>query len=102
MLTPTQPLVYDTPDDLVRRLRPQVDGVVLLNGLNRATFLPQVWHTVPDPEQFLSMLCQKLGTRPDAWRHEHLEVETYQVEEFRETGVRAEPNLDEPAARPTP
>ncbi len=102
VLTPTQPLEYDTPDDLLRRLRPQVDGVVLLSGLNRATFLPQVWNTVPDPEQFLSMLCQKLGAQPDAWRHEHLDVETYQVEEFRETDLRAEPHLDEPAARPTP
>ncbi len=102
VLTPTQPLEYDTPDDLLGRLRPHVDGVVLLDGLNRATFLPQVWNTVPDPELFLSMLCQKLGVRPDTWRHEHLDVETYQVEEFREADFRAEPNLDEPAARPTP
>jgi len=66
--------------------------VLELNGLSRATFLPQVWNTVPDPERFLSMLCQKLGTQPDAWRHEHFDVETYQVEEFSESAMRAEPD----------
>ncbi len=102
VLTPTQPLDYDTPDDLLQRLRPHVDGVVLRQGINRATFLPQVWDTVPEPERFLSMLCQKLGVQPDTWQHAHLGVETYQVEEFRESEFRSEANLDEPAASPTP
>lgn len=101
VLTPTEALDYDSPDDLLRRLRPHVDGVVLRQGMNRATFLPQVWNTVPEPAEFLSMLCQKLGARPDAWRQSHLDVEIYQVEEFRESEFRAEPNLDEPAARRT-
>jgi AmmeMemoRadiSam system protein A len=101
VLTPPEPLAYDAPDDLLRRLRPNVDGVVLRHGPYRATFLPQVWHTVPDPEQFLSMLCEKLGEPPDAWRRIHLEVEIYQVEEFNEPEFRAELGLDQPAQRPT-
>jgi AmmeMemoRadiSam system protein A len=102
VLTPTQPLAYESPEDLKRKLRPGVDGVVLRKGLNRATFLPQVWHMVPDPEQFLSMLCQKLGAKPDAWRRAHLDVEIYQVEEFSEPELRAQPGIDQPAARSTP
>jgi AmmeMemoRadiSam system protein A len=100
VLTPSQPLAYESPEDLVRKLRP-VDGVVLRKGMNRATFLPQVWQTVPDPEQFLSMLCQKLGAQPDAWRRAHLEVETYQVEEFSEPEFRSPPNIDQPTSRST-
>ncbi len=102
VLTEPAPLEYATPEELLRRLRPHVDGVVLRQGLSRATFLPQVWENVPEPEQFLALLCQKLGARPDAWRREHLQVETYQVEEFREPEFEeARAGLDHPAERPT-
>jgi uncharacterized protein len=102
VLSAPAPLDYATLADLLRRLRPHVDGVVLRQGLRRATFLPQVWENVPEPEQFLAMLCQKLGVPPDAWRREHLVVETYQVEEFREPEVKeARTGLDHPAQRPT-
>ena len=100
VLTPPVPLAYQSPDDLLRMLRPHVDGVVLRKGMNRATFLPQVWETVPDPGQFLTMLSQKLGASPDAWRRDHLEVETYQVEEFSEPEFKVEPGRDDPVSRP--
>lgn len=102
VLTKPAPLAYDSPDDLLRKLRPHVDGVVLRQGSNRATFLPQVWESVPEPAQFLSMLCQKLGAPPDAWRRGHLEVDIYQVEEFSEPELKAPPGIDNPAERPTP
>src|SRR5258708_3519918 len=60
VLTEPAPLEYATPEELLRRLRPHVDGVVLRQGLSRATFLPQVWENVPEPEQFLPLLRQKL------------------------------------------
>jgi AmmeMemoRadiSam system protein A len=94
VLTPPEPLAYDTPASLPGRLRPLVDGVVLRQGPQRATFLPQVWEHVPDPEQFLSLLCQKLGARPDAWRHTHLDVEIYQVEKFTESEFKAEAGVE--------
>jgi AMMECR1 domain-containing protein len=61
-----------------------VDGVVLSDGRNGATFLPQVWEQLPDPAEFLSHLCQKMGARSDLWRRKVLSVEIYQVEEFEE------------------
>jgi AmmeMemoRadiSam system protein A len=79
VLTPPQPLDFDSPDDLLNRLRPGVDGVTLKLDARRATFLPQVWDSYPDPEIFLSLLAQKMGQAPDAWRHPRLEVETYQA-----------------------
>ena len=84
VLTEPQPLKYDSPADLPRLLRPEVDGVILSQGFRRATFLPQVWERVPDPEMFLSMLCEKMGVHPDAWRRAKLEVQIYQVEKFAE------------------
>ena len=79
VLTPPQPLAFDHPDELLHRLRPGVDGVTLKLDTRRATFLPQVWESYPDPEIFLSLLAQKMGQAPEAWRHPRLEVEIYQA-----------------------
>ncbi|TLN23663.1 AmmeMemoRadiSam system protein A, partial [bacterium] len=83
-LTQPQPLEYSSPEDLVARLRPGVDGVILRDGLHRATFLPQVWEKLPEPSAFLSHLCAKMGAAENAWRKKRLTVLTYQVEEFHE------------------
>lgn len=78
VLTPMQPLVYHSPTDLIHKLRPEVDGVTLVYGDYRATFLPQVWERIPTPEIFLNMLCQKMGLRASAWREYPMDVYTYQ------------------------
>lgn len=83
-LTVPAPLEYSDPDDLLAKLRPGVDGVILRDGWRRATFLPQVWEKIPDKAEFLDNLCYKMGVPPDTWRHKHLEVLVYQVEEFHE------------------
>jgi uncharacterized protein len=83
-LTPPQRFVYTSPEELIQGLRPHIDGVVLRDGFRRSTFLPQVWEKIPDPAQFLSQLCQKMGAPANLWRRKTLEVYTYQVEEFRE------------------
>jgi AmmeMemoRadiSam system protein A len=82
----TQPieLQFEGPGDLLDKLRPGVDGVVLRDSIRRATFLPQVWEKVPRTEDFLDHLCIKMGAHPGLWREKHLEVFTYQVEEFKE------------------
>jgi AmmeMemoRadiSam system protein A len=83
-LTRPQPLKYDRPDELLKLLRPNIDGVILRDGMRRATFLPQVWDKIPDPQDFLEELCMKMGAQPDLWHRKKLEVLTYQVEEFHE------------------
>jgi AmmeMemoRadiSam system protein A len=83
-LTAPRLLVHETPDELLAGLRPGVDGVVLRDGLRRATFLPQVWEKIPDPVEFLEHLCLKMGESPNLWRRKNIEVLTYQVEEFHE------------------
>jgi AmmeMemoRadiSam system protein A len=83
-LTVPQPVEYAEPGDLLSQLRPHIDGVILRDGMRRATFLPQVWEKIPAKEAFLENLCMKMGAAPDAWRKKHLEVLTYQVEEFHE------------------
>ncbi len=83
-LTPARPLEYKDPEDLLARLHPCVDGVILRDGVRRATFLPQVWEQVPQKDEFLSHLCMKMGASADLWKTKKLGVQTYQVEEFHE------------------
>jgi AmmeMemoRadiSam system protein A len=84
VLTEPKPLHYTDPEDLLRKLRPGVDGVILSRGFASATFLPQVWDQLPDREEFLSHLCMKAGLPGDAWRRERLDVMTYQVQSLEE------------------
>jgi uncharacterized protein len=83
-LTRPVPLEYTDAQDLLSKLRPHVDGVILRDSYHQATFLPQVWEKIPNPAEFLGNLCYKMGMEPDAWVHKHFEVLIYQVEEFHE------------------
>lgn len=83
-LTPPLPLDYRCPEELLTLLRPGKDGVVLRDGIRRATFLPQVWEKISDPSYFLGYLCQKMGAEMSLWQYKKLQVFTYQVEEFHE------------------
>ena len=84
-LTRPIPLEYKDAKDLLSKLRPHVDGVILQDGFHRATFLPQVWEKIPEAAAFLDNLCYKMGVNSSVWRSKHLEVLTYQVEEFHES-----------------
>jgi uncharacterized protein len=83
-LTEPQELDYTSGEDLLKKLRPHVDGVILKHGPRRATFLPQVWEKISDPAEFLDQLCYKMGARPNLWQDTKLQVYLYQVEEFHE------------------
>lgn len=89
VLTNPVPLDLKTPTDLPHLIRPGVDGVTLIRQPLRATFLPQVWDRVPDPVEFLNLLCQKMGLPRRAWSITRMTVETYQVEDFSECELAA-------------
>jgi len=84
-LTRPVPLEYKDAADLLSKLRPHVDGVILRDAFGRrATFLPQVWEKIPDAAEFMNNLCYKMGVSDNVWRIKHFEVLVYQVEEFHE------------------
>jgi len=84
ILSEPLPLEYRDSRDLIRKLRVNVDGVIIRKGHISATFLPQVWEQLPRPEKFLAHLCIKAGLPSDAWKSSELEVLTYQVQNFEE------------------
>jgi AmmeMemoRadiSam system protein A len=84
VLTVPKKLEYEGVDDLLSKLRPNIDGVILRKGENEATYLPQVWENLPEKDEFLGTLCAKAGMHHAEWRKGELEVLTYQAEVFQE------------------
>ena len=84
ILTEPKPLPYTDANDLLSKLRPGIDGLIIRRGYHQATFLPQVWKQLPGKKDFLTHLCLKAGLAGDAWVYNELEVQTYQVQAFEE------------------
>jgi MEMO1 family protein len=84
VLSNPAPLEYQDSTDLLNKIRPNIDGVILSKGPFSATFLPQVWSQLPRKEDFLGHLCQKAGLASNAWQTDKLEIKTYQVQYFEE------------------
>ena len=83
VLTEPQPLAFSSPDDLLAKLQPGRDGVVLRVNGRTSTFLPQVWAQLPDKVAFLNQLSMKAGAAPDDWRKPGTQVLLYRVEAFK-------------------
>ena|GEM_PF-866266 len=78
-------LRFDSANDLENKLTPFVDGVILSIDEEISTYLPSVWETFPDPDEFLSRLSIKAGWDADRWRTEPFPtIQTYHVYEFGE------------------
>lgn len=83
LLSPPETLSFDSEADALAQLRPYQDGVVLHFGRQRATFLPQVWEQLPQPQDFMAQLKCKAGLPADFWSDE-IRLERYGVQKWRE------------------
>lgn len=81
LLTPPERLIVESRKDLLSKLRTGLDGVLLEDPPRRATFLPQVWDILPEPDDFLDELLLKGGFSRDHWSNT-LQVFRYTVLEF--------------------
>lgn len=79
ILTPAEPIVFTSEQDLINQLQPGIDGLILQEGYRRGTFLPSVWESLPKPEEFLRHLKQKAGLPPDYWS-DSIRVSRYRTE----------------------
>lgn len=84
VLSVPEPLPFSSPEDLLGKLQPHRDGVLLKIGERGATFLPQVWEQLPDKVEFLNHLSQKAGCPAAAWRGKEATVSVYHAEAFAE------------------
>ena len=81
VLSPLERVPVTSERELLSALRPRVDGLLLALGASRATFLPVVWESLPDPLEFVRQLKLKAGWRSDFWSPQ-IEVWRYQTESF--------------------
>ncbi|HYM35256.1 MAG TPA: AmmeMemoRadiSam system protein A [Steroidobacteraceae bacterium] len=95
ILSPLEPVIVSSEEQLLEMLRPRVDGLVLERDESRATFLPDVWEQLPDPRDFLYHLKQKAGWPATSWSP-HIKVQRYTTESF---GERESEELVEIASR---
>lgn len=90
VLTPPEPMQFEDEADLLRQLRPAVDGLVLEDGPFRGTFLPSVWESLPEPVQFLRHLKQKAGLAQQHWSPT-VRIRRYTVEDIESEPPRRIP-----------
>ena len=84
--------LLDTPEamnfkdgaDALAQLRPGLDGLILTHGNRRATFLPQVWESLPEPQRFMSQLKLKAGLPAYFW-DDDISLARYGVQKWKET-----------------
>jgi len=79
LLSTPKPLQFADEADLLSQLRVGEDGVILEADGRRATYLPQVWESIPDKRQFMRELARKAGMADDVrlgrcrvWRYQVL------------------------------
>lgn len=93
VLAPCERVEVACEEELLARLVPGRDGLVLAWHGARATFLPKVWEQVDGPRDFLGRLRRKAGWPADFWAAD-LEIWRY------ETEVIGPERLATPGARP--
>lgn len=76
-------LEYSDYEDLLKKVRPFVDGLILHHGAYQGTFLPQVWEQLPHAEQFLQHLSMKAGANPSIYA-QHPTIYRYEVEHIKD------------------
>jgi len=84
LLDASEPMQFDDEAQALAQLRPGIDGLILRHGHRRATFLPQVWESLPEPRQFLAQLKLKAGLAADFW-DEDISLARYGVQKWKET-----------------
>lgn len=92
ILSQPRELKYSDKDDLLDKIVPFEDGLIINKSYHQATFLPQVWEQLPKKEDFLTHLCYKAGLPPNEWEKGTLVISVYRAYYFNESDLNEEKN----------
>lgn len=81
ILSTPRPMSFADEADLVRQVRPDIDGLIMQDGERRGIFLPSVWAGLPKADAFVTHLKRKAGLPADHWS-DRLQVFRYTTESF--------------------
>jgi AmmeMemoRadiSam system protein B/AmmeMemoRadiSam system protein A len=84
VLSHTIELAFTDQDDLLSQMIPRVSGLILQFRTRRSTFLPMVWDSLPDRQNFLNGLKLKAGLPTDFWSEE-IKIMQFQAESFSDS-----------------
>lgn len=84
LLEAPEAIDFEDEADALAQLRPGLDGLILTHGNRRATFLPQVWESLPEPQRFMSQLKLKAGLPAYFW-DDDIGLARYGVQKWKET-----------------
>ena len=79
ILSVPEPMTFDSESDLIQKIRPGIDGLILNDRGYQGTFLPSVWDSLTTPHAFISHLKQKAGLPANYWSST-LSVQRYTTE----------------------
>lgn len=74
-------IFFTSEEDLIRQLKPNIDGLIMESGNHRGTFLPSVWESLAQPQDFLNHLKIKSGLAKTYW-DDNIKIHRYSVEKF--------------------
>ncbi len=83
ILSIPKPIEFTSEQDLLEKIQPNIDGLILIKGNHRGTFLPAVWESLPKPKDFLDQLKLKAGLNKNVWS-EQIKILRYQAESIEE------------------
>jgi hypothetical protein len=83
VLSKPEALRFSSQSEALAQLHRGSDGVILEYGRFRATYLPQVWAQLPDPQSFVDELKVKAGLPDDFWSDDIM-LSRYTVQKFSE------------------
>ncbi len=84
ILSYPKPIQYEDPKDLLNKIEPMKDGLILRYKNFQGTFLPDVWEDLPEKTLFLSNLCLKANLPADCWINLPVEIYRYRTKVFSE------------------
>jgi AmmeMemoRadiSam system protein A len=84
VLSPLDSIAVNDEADLLAQLKPGTDGLVIVDGWRRATFLPKVWESLPEPRLFVMKLKNKCGL-PEHYWSEQLQFLRYHTTTYAES-----------------
>lgn len=84
ILSTPQLIKTKKPQEYLKKIEPNKDGLILKRGMNAGLFLPTVWKQIPEKEDFLSNLCMKAGLLPDSWLMDGIELYKFGAEVISE------------------
>lgn len=81
VLSVPEEISFTDKEHLLELIRPEIDGLIIEESGQHATYLPSVWKQLPDQNDFVRELRRKAGLDADSWST-NTRIYRYTTEEF--------------------